>query len=247
MPNYVINEIKARRPVLQKLLNENGEFTFNTFINQPKELEYTHSSTRTKELIAMYFLQTHTLKEFEKLISKMHLTTFISNKSSKKELLEYFETRLDGEFFDVFRSAEDNSLVVVTGEDYYKLYQKYGYYEWYSWRLRFWGTKWNAFDVDVDFSGKTISFTTANSKPEPIFRRICELFPNENITFSSEYEENYLILEKNNHGFLETLGEYERNLPDDVEDIDYDDYPWTNIDTGRTLEQDETEFKTRQI
>ena len=42
----------------------------------------------------------------------------------------------------------------------------YGANNWYDWSIRHWGTKWDACDSSVD--GRTASFCTAWSCPEPV-------------------------------------------------------------------------------
>ncbi len=59
---------------------------------------------------------------------------------------------------------------------------------WYDWGIKNWGTLWNASDVQIDYSPMpnsnslgevaTISFQTAWSPPEPIYNKLCDLFPN---------------------------------------------------------------------
>lgn len=48
--------------------------------------------------------------------------------------------------------------------------------DWYSWSVDNWGTKWNAYDSDIN--GKYIFFTTAWSEPGPILDKIVQTFPN---------------------------------------------------------------------
>jgi len=61
---------------------------------------------------------------------------------------------------------------------------------WYDWNVTNWGTKWDACDTyigrDNDLNA-SVSFQTAWSPPEPIFRAIVEQFPN--LTFDISYEE----------------------------------------------------------
>ncbi len=51
---------------------------------------------------------------------------------------------------------------------------------WYSWRLANWGTKWDAYEVDIDDSemhnGFEVTFDTAWSPPEEICHAIKEQF-----------------------------------------------------------------------
>lgn len=47
-------------------------------------------------------------------------------------------------------------------------------YTWYGWRLKNWGTKWNAYSVEVD--GDTITFETAWSGVPRIALLLCDRF-----------------------------------------------------------------------
>jgi len=52
--------------------------------------------------------------------------------------------------------------------------------DWYEWRCKNWGDKWNACDTDVGREGKVIRlfFNTAWSPPRPIFEEVARRFPN---------------------------------------------------------------------
>ncbi len=61
-----------------------------------------------------------------------------------------------------------------------ELIEKYGVDNWYDWKIKNWGTKWGAYDSDMDVSTpNTIecNFQTAWSLPEPIFELIGEMYP----------------------------------------------------------------------
>lgn len=71
-----------------------------------------------------------------------------------------------------------------------ELKQKYGFADWYEWRVFNWGTKWNASDVELTLNSPTelyLSFNTAWSPPTPVVTKIAELFPF--ATISHKYEE----------------------------------------------------------
>lgn len=55
-----------------------------------------------------------------------------------------------------------------------------GALNWYDWRIRHWGTKWNAGEchaVTVTETSVFIDFDTAWSPPEGIYRAICQAYP----------------------------------------------------------------------
>jgi hypothetical protein len=59
----------------------------------------------------------------------------------------------------------------------------HGAIHWYDWRIKNWGTKWGAYSQQLD--GDTIKFQTAWSTPQPVIKKLSELFPN--VLFSVEY------------------------------------------------------------
>lgn len=55
-----------------------------------------------------------------------------------------------------------------------------GFASWYSWAVANWGTKWNSYSFEIVHDRRDkleIMFNTAWSFPEPVFRKIAELFP----------------------------------------------------------------------
>ena len=65
------------------------------------------------------------------------------------------------------------------GKQAFRNEQKYGAATWYKWRIRNWGTKWNAYgyEDDVHFDGKTPRFLTAGSPPQPVIAKLSEMYP----------------------------------------------------------------------
>ena len=63
------------------------------------------------------------------------------------------------------------------GEDGFELRGKND--KWYDWRVTNWGTKWNAYDVDINVTdiGMTYNFTTAWSPPIPWLMEVTERYP----------------------------------------------------------------------
>lgn len=56
---------------------------------------------------------------------------------------------------------------------YLKNYFKYGSTDWYDWCYKHWGTKWNAYSVEI--TGKSqIQFQTAWSTPLPVIQKLSE-------------------------------------------------------------------------
>lgn len=58
----------------------------------------------------------------------------------------------------------------------------YGHTTWHDWRVEFWGTKWNAYETEVN--GNTITFETAWSASTEVTIALSEKFPGLTFTHS---------------------------------------------------------------
>lgn len=56
--------------------------------------------------------------------------------------------------------------------------ERYGVIGWYDWHCRYWGTKWNAYDIET-FSddSECVRFDTAWTCPAPAIKELSRLFP----------------------------------------------------------------------
>ena len=63
------------------------------------------------------------------------------------------------------------------GLDRLYVYADCGYWNSLEWAIAKWGTKWNALDINVCQSGRTIFFNTAWSAPIPIYKALAKKFP----------------------------------------------------------------------
>lgn len=61
------------------------------------------------------------------------------------------------------------------------------WFNWYKWHVDFWGTKWNSCDTEI--CDKIISFSTAWTSPEPVFKKLSELNPDDKFYVYSDYED----------------------------------------------------------
>jgi len=89
---------------------------------------------------------------------------------------------------------------------------------WYDWSYANWGTKWNACDTTLRQEGEKIflSFDTASSVPEPIFKEIAKRFPQ--LTIEGTYTDDMLNFggdvrcRDGNVGYNDRTAEIEANL-----------------------------------
>jgi hypothetical protein len=64
----------------------------------------------------------------------------------------------------------------ITQEMHDEYIRKYGYADWYGWRTKTWGTKWNAYDQESRENGD-IKFETAWSTPAKLMKILSNKYP----------------------------------------------------------------------
>jgi len=143
------------------------------------------------------------------------------------------------EFADIF-SKEQISAFIPTpkeledSEDEKVNIDKYGYKDWYDWRIANWGTKWNV-DIDIEYFGENqyvVYFDSAWSPPIAAFEQISEKFPD--LRFTLWYEESGV-------GFMGRTV-FEGGLPDDLS-IDYEPYSEFGWEIHKMFIDIESEFE----
>ena len=140
-------------------LQEN--FCFNNILTLPQELDGTRSPST---IVSQEDYDRYTELE------KKH---DIKNIENLRKLIE------DGTL-----TEEERELVWkegITQEMSDKLVSEYGYDNWYDWQVHHWGTKWDIRgDIgtnDIDDESCSFTFNTAWSPPEPIVKKLQEMFP----------------------------------------------------------------------
>lgn len=65
--------------------------------------------------------------------------------------------------------------------------------DWYNWNIAYWGTKWDACDVETfDVDGRLVfEFNTAWSPPEPVYKALSEKLPTKNLLIVFEEEQGW--------------------------------------------------------
>jgi hypothetical protein len=94
--------------------------------------------------------------------------------------------RAEGEdaFSAIKRFLEQHPAHQHYGQLQLQCFKETGFKDWYDWRIEHWGTKWGPCDGDLervetdnDVSLLELTMDTAWSSPEPIFKKLAELFP----------------------------------------------------------------------
>lgn len=190
MPNWVRNRVVALNPqeLKKHLIDESGEVDFNKVIPMPKDLEITSGSYSYEVQNGIYFSE-YTKQEMEKQVKvdKLLSAHYDSNKTQQEFLDECLE---DNKILAEIRKIKSLKLrgenktsasnVAEAYDTFIKGYfnvQRYGSKDWYDWRIKNWGTKWNASDSSFDEATGTVEFDTAWSMPENIFRALSHFTP----------------------------------------------------------------------
>lgn len=126
-------------------------------------------------------------------------------KSREKSFVE-MKSR-DGEFAKPYKQWDS---LADMGKSLLEIKEKYGFDNWYDWRIANWGTKWNACDTEYDEESEQIKFDTAWSIPYPIITKIAQDNPTVNFDGYSEEETGWFDEYKAENGniLVTASGEY---------------------------------------
>lgn len=110
-----------------------------------------------------------------------------------KLLKSYFKNSLDmakeisTEINKITSEGKKNALC-EKGKIYVDNYLSYGATTWYDWCCQYWGTKWNAGNTSVSGNDE-VTFETAWCSPEPIIKKLSEMYPDKMVDVTS-YDED---------------------------------------------------------
>lgn len=169
MPNHCFNEVKAKKEILDEIYDyENNTVTFNKIIPMPKELEdsVADSSTTIKKAMYLYMNGDKDLLEAK----------WEANKDAQKK-------------YKTFNNMVENLFERYPKEEVirsHKCVEKYGADNWYDWRIKNWGTKWDAYDCEGNPSEGTLVFFTAWNPPYEVVQALCEKYPDSDLDWFYE-------------------------------------------------------------
>lgn len=157
MPNHVKNRIRmkgiAKLPLFGESEDGSKYFDFNKLIPMPESLNITSGSSESDAIAALILT-----------LSKSQRFLPVSVKSTDSRIVERYDT------------PEKLQELLETGLKYAENVVKYGSSSWYDWCVRHWGTKWNAYSLEI-VDDDTIKFETAWSNPEPVILKLAEMYP----------------------------------------------------------------------
>lgn len=90
--------------------------------------------------------------------------------------LDRYRFNLNGAKEIAERHSMSLEQVKELGKKYLSNVVNYGFSTWYGWCSENWGTKWNSYD-NKQIDENTIQFNTAWSYPEPVIKKLSEMYP----------------------------------------------------------------------
>lgn len=231
MPNHITNIIEIKgdpqrvRALFEAVKSDEyglGSIDFNKLVPMPPELDMEEGSRTDRGLKAYKdFIEVYTFNSKKENFD-------LSNIPEKAEQA-FLRVRpdIDRAAWDLGRRAFMNK-------------QKYGVTSWYDWRIKNWGTKWNAYGYEggVQFDGKSLRFQTAWSPPEPIIAKLAEMYPD--LDFTHQWADEDI-------GYNCGEVEYHNGTPDGEffpagqEAVDYANSLWSNDCQEEDEDTDEEE------
>ncbi len=195
MPNWVINRLTIEGPDAEKIVqnhivkDKDGSnlFDFNLIHKMPEELDIIKGS-KSKDGFQLYIAKINPMiDEIGTSEDKMEINAF-SNR-----LIKALGKNANGKIpMILLRNDEVTALklhyknefddIVKLGEQAFRNLEKYGFTDWYEWRLHNWGTKWNACNTLLCDDMTTIYFDTAWSPSVPVVQKFAEKYPQLKIT-----------------------------------------------------------------
>jgi hypothetical protein len=124
-----------------------------------------------------------------------HIKNVIKIKNLHPDDIDFILNRIATDYYDTM--ARENRLIIefdkiipepksesecpedckVNKDSHISILEDRPWFDWYRWHLKYWGTKWNAYDGYVE-RGKTwirFVFSTAWTAPEPIYQKLAEI------------------------------------------------------------------------
>ncbi|MBD5100742.1 MAG: hypothetical protein HDT29_05720 [Clostridiales bacterium] len=194
--NHLIIHGKNAIEIMRSVLKESEEtdcgfeFDFEKIVPMPEELNLP-ASELTKNCARLYINgmveYCEGYKKYGILFKQAYngdYFTLMEDEQSQlmKEALSWKNYETQKPYFN------NKAEVYACGKQALDNYAKYGSVDWYDWCIKNWGTKWNAYDTQInDIDKADIYFDTANTPAIPIIKVLSEKYPD--CKFEYEYAE----------------------------------------------------------
>ncbi len=214
MPNWTYNSVAIGGPseTLARFIKAVGLdchppcFDFGVIIPMPKDLDVGNVSG-AGEAVASVLVSGVVPDDLDAHLASCSPAMQVEFEAARLEYLCDVVRGMTGRYKAAIAEVRQSALSVVgaylawmkqqhpaeyaDGERYAANIRKYGHASWYSWRIKNWGTKWNACSVEVVEEEEgciQVRFDTAWSSPVPIFEQIPKVYPGLEVEVCVEYE-----------------------------------------------------------
>jgi hypothetical protein len=189
MPNWCQNrlEIYGPKDAIAKIAKScrllDGEFDLNGIVPMPPELDITCGSPVDRGLDILYgdWERVLGLPSFRDLLLEI---TGGYLPETRDDLIRLIET--EGCMYGAAHRGSLNFISLREARQAKANLDRFGFKDWYEWRIANWGTKWNVEkDVDIDDLSNesiTLTFSTAWSPPIPAVEALCDQYPEISVT-----------------------------------------------------------------
>lgn len=180
MPNHVRNVVKFEQldegktvsELLQEIHGENDDqyISFDKIVPMPEELNINAGTKANISAIAYRVMNGEkTLPALD--FSLLHAYSDDAGyKLSNQEVVQ--------------KLIDEGTVDLDLGKTVLENVKKYGYTDWWYWRISNWGTKWDAYD-QYKVDENTIAFNTAWSGPTPVMDKLAK--DNTNMRIDHKY------------------------------------------------------------
>lgn len=174
MPNYITNIVNMKGIKNKPIYDKDKNLDFNTLIPMSEELDVEAGGIEDiaiRECLRYVF----SIVGYSFGMMSSQYTGMINDlKESELKDHKCIENSIK---YNMVSSRED---IIKLGLQYIQNVVKYGYPTWYDWCTNNWGTKWNAMDTHI-VSNDEINFLTAWTPPDPIYLKLSEMYPYDEI------------------------------------------------------------------
>lgn len=175
----ILNSFKGKAI---KSYDKNFDFTFNTIIPEPDSISNTEDGTDNYLKLFVFLSEKNTLS-LEEIMLNIKRNIYYEETDYKNAINLNIAEHIQSDFYEFSKIvSEMNEKEVDSLYDKGKVYaenlREYGAMNWYDWRVKHWGTKWDAFDTDMFRINNivTVTFSTAWACCQPIIEAICKKF-----------------------------------------------------------------------
>ena len=175
----ILNSFKGKAT---KTYDKDFNFTFNTIIPEPDSISNTEDGT-DNYLKLFVILSEKNVLSLEETMLNIKRNIYYEETDYKNVINHNIAEHIQSDFYKFSKIVSEMNEKEIDslydeGKAYVENLKEYGAMNWYDWRVKYWGTKWDAFDADIFRTNNivTVTFSTAWACCQPIIEALCKKF-----------------------------------------------------------------------